>query len=515
MASTSTVRWPRVLTPSHMVQLIKQQKNPLSALHLFNAATLLYPSSVYSHTSSVYSAIIDSLSSSPTATHHLPSLLRRMSLSSSPARDASFSRAILSLSRSGHHHLSLSLLRLLPSSNCPRWPLSLHAALKSLLARDEFLTAHRLLDKMPHRTPLTLPSLNLLMDSLCRIDRPDLALQIFAEIGHHCCYPDRDSYRILMRGLCNAGMLNDAIHLLYSMLWRVSQKGCEADVTVYRTLLESLCRDGRVRDAEEVLGKVLLKGLRSPGRRRAFRKPDLEGLDAEEMRRRISEALVVGGVRSLKSYAAMVVDLYGEGRIYDADKMFDEMVGKGFQPTVPMYEAKVEGLCREGKVGDATRVVEVEMKERGCVPRVRTYELVMEAFCKEGKSRRAVEWLERMERQVGCVARKETFEILVDGLLMEGLFSEAASVLERMARRKYWPGEEMYSRVIEGLCTVGRRYEALLWLEEMASQGKVPGVRIWRLLVPSVCLDHDQAEIISCLDHITDEWVENPNSIAE
>lgn len=352
---------------------------------------------------------------------------------------------------------------------------------------------------------IPLSTFNLVIKTLCDLDRVDLALDVFMEIKESCFYPDRDTYRTLMKGLCDSGRLDEATHLLYSMLWRISQKGCEDDVVVYRMLLEALCRDGRVKDAEEVMGKVLLKGLRSRARRRGFRKPELEGLDEEEVKERIDEGLVSGGVRSLRSYEAVIGDLYEEGRVRSADKVFDEMCKRGFRPTVGLYEKKIAALCDDKRVGDAVRVLETEMKERGCVPSVRVYDLIMGGFCKEGKAMRAVEMLKRMERQVGCVAKKESFEIVVNGLLSERKFVEASQVLERMARRKYWAGSEVYSEVVRGLCCVGRRYEAVLWLEEMASQEKVPEVSVWSSLVSLVCVDHDSAQLSSRLDSVTDD----------
>lgn len=288
------------------------------------------------------------------------------------------------------------------------------------------------------------------------------------------------------------------------MLWRISQKGCEADVVVYRVLLEALCDNGRVKEAEDVLGKVLLKGLRTPRKRRAFQKVELQGLEPEEMKRRIDEALVVGGVRSLKSYAAVIGDLYEEGKAKNAQKMFDEMCRRGFRPTVAMFERKVEALCREGRVEDGIRVLEVEMKEKGCVPSVIGYELVMKRLCGEGKVMRAMECFEMMERQLGCVTRKDSFEILVDGLLREAHVLEAVAVLEKMTRRKFWAETEIYCRVIRGLCSIGRRYEAVLWLEEMVSRDKVPE-SVWSSLVSVVCVDYDKAELVSCLDPLVDD----------
>nr|CAD1844266.1 unnamed protein product [Ananas comosus var. bracteatus] len=203
-------------------------------------------------------------------------------------------------------------------------------------------------------------------------------------------------------------------------------------------------------DAEAVLGKVLKKGLRAPRRRRAFRTPELAGKSLEEARRVIDEALVVGGVESLASYEAMAGDLYEEGMFERADKVFDEMCQRRFQPPVSMYDAKITALCGDGRADDAVKVLEVEMVEKNCVPTVRTYNLVMKGLCQEGKSLKAVRYLKRMDKQVGCVANKETYEILANGLCSEGRALEAAQVLDRMLKWHHRPESATFGSLIKG-----------------------------------------------------------------
>ncbi|XP_072988042.1 pentatricopeptide repeat-containing protein At1g05600 isoform X2 [Typha latifolia] len=483
----SAVRLPRILTPSYVAHLIRQQKNPLTALHLFTSASLRYPS--YRHNSDVYSAISTLLSSTPDHLRLLPSLLSNISHhSSSPASDSLFSSAIDSLGRAGLVNDALAVFRSIPNSNCVSWTESFHSILRLLLSRGDLVTALQVFVENSGRREVRIgpKALNLLIDALCRRRRADLALQVFGEFREHCCYPDGDTYRSLMRGLCDAGMLDEAIHLLYSMLWRISQKGCDADVVVYRTLLEALCAAGRASEAEEVLGKVLKKGLRSPRKRRTFRRADLSGANLEDARKIMDEALVVGGVKSLGSYTAMFGNLYDEGRFADADKLFEEMLQRGFRPPVSVYERKIVALCRDGRANDATKVLEEEMVDQDCVPTVRTYNLVMDGLCQVGQSKRAVGYLEKMTRQVGCVPGKETFQILVKGLSSEGQFVDASQVLERMLRQQHRPENDIFNSVIQGLCFVGRRYEAVLWLEEMISHGRKPENYIWASLVSMV-----------------------------
>ena len=87
------------------------------------------------------------------------------------------------------------------------------------------------------------------MDALCQRGCSNLALQVFLEMNYQFCYPKKESYRILMKGLCEDGRLNETTHLLYSMFWRISQKGSGVDIVVYRALLYALYDNRQVERA--------------------------------------------------------------------------------------------------------------------------------------------------------------------------------------------------------------------------------------------------------------------------
>ncbi|KAL6126333.1 hypothetical protein ACLB2K_074384 [Fragaria x ananassa] len=255
------------------------------------------------------------------------------------------------------------------------------------------------------------------MLALCQKSRSDIALHVFQEMDYQGCNPDRESYRILMRGLCEDRRLNEATHLLYSMFWRISQKGCAVDIVIYRTLLDALCNNGKVEEAVEMLGKILRKGLKAP--KKFHLKLDLSrynyGEDTEGIKRLINEAL-----------------------------------DRGFRPTSIVYGAKAAALCRERKVVEAVEMIEKEMVWANCVPTVKVFSIVVKGLCHEKQSVLAFEFLKKMEKQVGCVADKETYGVSVDGLCCESRFLEASRVLQEMLIRSRLPCAETYSKVIRG-----------------------------------------------------------------
>ncbi|KAJ8532647.1 hypothetical protein K7X08_012570 [Anisodus acutangulus] len=383
-------------------------------------------------------------------------IINQMKEDSCECHDSIFVNVIRSYAQAGLTNEAIFLFKSLPEFNCIEWTRSLITLLEILVEESKLESVYQLFleNSCGWEVKSRAHFLNLLMNVLCRMKRSDLALRIFQEMSYQNCYPNKESYRILMRGLCEEKRLNEATHLLYSMFWRISQKGSGEDVVVYRTLLEALCDNEEGQEALQILAKVLRKGLKAP--KRGYKLIDLihwqNGADTEDMKVLINEALIKGIVPSSDSYRAMAVDFYAESKIDEGNKVLKEMHDRGFKPSVGIYEAKVAALFRDGQVDEAIMVIDCEMVQKNCVPNIRLYNAVIKGICHERKSTTAIMYLERMSRQVGCVPNYETYETLVDGLCKDGKYVDGKKVMDQMSVHSFWPRVGTLNSLIQGLC---------------------------------------------------------------
>nr|GEV06199.1 hypothetical protein [Tanacetum cinerariifolium] len=493
-----SIRWPRVLTPTYLSHIIENQKNPLKALHIFNEARIKYPD--YRHNGPVYATMINILSTSNRILD-MKQLISQMKDDSCECQDSVFSGVIKTYAKAGMLNEAVSLFKNLDQFNCVNWTESFNTLLQIMVKESKLESAHRLFleNFSKWEVKSRTRSLSWLIDVLCQKTRSDLALEVFQEMSSQYCYPTRDTYQILMRGLCEDGRINEAIHLLYSMFWRISQKGSGEDVLIYKILLDTLCEYEHVDEASDILNKVLRKGLKAPKKRRMQLDFKLcrNGRDIEHTKSLINDALIKGVIPSYESYNSMAVQLYADGDLSGGGRVVQEMHDQGFTPKVLIYEAKVTALCKKGIIDEAEKVVSKEMVDANCVPTVNLYNILIKGLFNDGKSTQALGYLNKMSKQLGCVPNKDTYSILVDGLCHDGNYIEASQLLEKMLANSYWPNADSFSKVIKGLCLMGRPYEAIIWLEEMISQEKMPDLSAWSSLVGSVTYDTCSVKILS------------------
>ncbi|KAK2665235.1 hypothetical protein Ddye_003809 [Dipteronia dyeriana] len=209
------------------------------------------------------------------------------------------------------------------------------------------------------------------------------------------CEPNCSSYSVLMAVLCEEGKMTEAEKLLEEM----RDKNVERDVVAYNTIIGGFCKIGEIGRGEEFFREMGLDGVESSCStfehivngycrvgdvdsailvykdmiRKTFR-PESSTIEALIRglcdKRRVSEAMEIlrvgvekfGLSPTKNSYMFLIKGFCEDGRMEEALKVQAEMVGKGFEPSLEIYDAFIDGYMEQGNV-EMTKMLRTEMFE--------------------------------------------------------------------------------------------------------------------------------------------------------
>ncbi|KAL5855744.1 hypothetical protein ACOSQ4_005546 [Xanthoceras sorbifolium] len=201
------------------------------------------------------------------------------------------------------------------------------------------------------------------------------------------CEPNCYSYSVLMAVLCEEGKMREA-----DKLWEeMREKNIERDVVAYNTIIGGFCKIGEIERAEEFFREMGLNGVESScstfehlvnGYCRVGdvdsailvykdmirKKFGPESSTIEVLigglcdKKRVSEAVEIlrvgvekfGLSPTKNSYMFLLKGFCGDGKMEEALKVQAEMVGKGFEPSLEIYHAFIDGYMEQGNEEMAT-----------------------------------------------------------------------------------------------------------------------------------------------------------------
>ncbi|KAF9620197.1 hypothetical protein IFM89_010932 [Coptis chinensis] len=208
--------------------------------------------------------------------------------------------------------------------------------------------------------------------------------EIWDEMCKHsmCCRPNVYSYSVLLAAFCDQGKMGEAMRLWDEM--RV--KEVKPDVMAYNTLIKGLCENREMERAEDF-----------------FRQMEMDRIEAtcltfEHLIRGYCEAgdvesamLLYRNMCRTKEFRPEVFTveeviraMCGKNKIFDALKFFRDTVKRhGLCPSGRSYEFLIRGLCEEGKMEDALKL-QTEMVGKGFEPSVEIYNCFISGYSRQG-----------------------------------------------------------------------------------------------------------------------------------
>ncbi|KAI4312323.1 hypothetical protein MLD38_037143 [Melastoma candidum] len=183
------------------------------------------------------------------------------------------------------------------------------------------------------------------VDGLCKEGRADEALELLGAITSKGILPNNVTYAAMIHGLCCQGRVEEALELLRV----IRSKGILPNNVTYSTLIYGLCCQGKCDEARALLEEQVINGI----------------------------------MPNAYSYASLIQGLSV------CSQWIEEMVYRGIKPGLYTFTVLIDGLGKEGKIDEAQCIFDVMVSKgrlwihtAGKVPDAETIE-AMEAFYRE------------------------------------------------------------------------------------------------------------------------------------
>ncbi|CAN8233648.1 unnamed protein product [Cochlearia groenlandica] len=291
-------------------------------------------------------------------------------------------------------------------------------------------------------------SFGLVMDMLSEENGYDLYWQTLEELKSGGVSVDPYCFCVLISAYAKMGMAEKAVESFGKM----KDFDCRPDVFTYNVILRVMMR-------EEVFFMLAFAVY--------------------------NEMLKCNCAPNRYTFGILMDGLYKKGRISDAQKMFDDMTGRGISPNKVTYTILISGLCQRRSADDALKLFH-EMKEGGHCPDSVTYNALLDGFCKLGRMVDAFELLRLFESD-GYVLDIRGVSSLIDGLFRARRFSDAFELYEVMLKKNIKPDVVLYTILIGGLSKAGKIEDVLKLLRSMPGKGVHPNTQCYNAVIKALC----------------------------
>jgi pentatricopeptide repeat protein len=378
-------------------------------------------------------------------------------------------------------------------SNCRPSSFTCTAVLAALLhARrlDDFFALHRF--ALQAAVPPTAATHALYLSALAARRLPDDAVHHLRRLARpgSPVPPSPTAYRVVVECLVvDHGRLADAIEIKDEML---AAGFVGPDPKVYSLLMAGFVGSGdgvRAVELYEELkdklgGEPVLNGIVYGSFMKAYFLMGTEEKAMECYREVLgAESEVRFGVESYNE----VIDALGQnGRLEDALKLFDRMLGEHNPPLriavdVRSFSVMVDAYFAAGRFEDAIAVFR-RMGEWKVVPDLRTYNNLLRHLGANRLQSEAEAFYNEMSKY-GVVADQETILVLMEACFNVDRINDGISYFDKMSELELKPDANAYHKLVDGLVGFSMLDKARDYFDQMKEKGVSPSISSYETLL--------------------------------
>ncbi|KAM7259273.1 hypothetical protein ACFE04_015014 [Oxalis oulophora] len=460
--SNSSLEGPRrskFICHEHAVNLIKREKDPQRALHIFNSVS---EQTGFSHNNATYAAIIMKLAQFKKF-QAIDAILHQMKYETCKFHEGIFVNLMKQFSKSALHERVLDMfyaikpiVREKPTPNAFSTCLNLLIESNQIgLARDCLL-----LSKNSLRLTSNTCIFNILVKHHCKRGNLESAFEVVKEMRKsEPSYPNLITYSTLMRGLSENGRLKEATELFEEM---VSKDKILPDPVTYNVLITGFCNEGKPDRAKKILDFMRKNGC----------------------------------IPNVINYSTLVNGFCKEGKFEEAMDIFREIKSFYLKPDTVIYTILINCCCRTGNTDKALEFLE-EMKESGCKADIVTFNVILGGLCRENRFEEALKMLNE-----GVNLNKGSYRIVLNMLCQRDELEKGIELLVLMLDRGFLPHYATSNELLVRLCKAGRVEDADVALFGLLDRGFKPEVESWTLLLELFCRERKLLLAFQLLDEL-------------
>ncbi|KAG4971438.1 hypothetical protein JHK85_037859 [Glycine max] len=359
MGSKTLFKWPKQITNSLVVQLIKAEKDVHKAVNMFDSATAEYGNG-FRHDHETFGLIISRL---VTVNQFRPAegMLERMKQEKCMVTEDIF----LSICRGyGRVHRPLDAIRVFHKMEGFQLRPTQKAYLTILDILVEENHVKRAIGFYREMRELGIPSsvvsLNILIKALCKNkETVDSALRIFQEMPNRGCQPDSYTYERKLR---------EAVEILD----RMRIQGLKPNAGLYGKIISGLCAAGSYQEAANFIDEMVLGGI-SPNRASWSLHVRMHNMVVQGLCNNVDPPRAFQLYLSMRTRCISVeIDTFDclvkcfckRGDLHKAARILEEMVLDGCIPDEGVWNVVIGGLWDRKKVREATEQLLVELQQK-------------------------------------------------------------------------------------------------------------------------------------------------------
>jgi pentatricopeptide repeat protein len=324
----------------------------------------------------------------------------------------------------------------------------------------------------------------------CHLQRFDAAYEVVRWMTDNGLAPDVVTYSTLIRGLCSAGRVAEALGVLDLML----EEGCRPNAHTYTPIMHAYCTTGMIHEAKKLLDSMIAAGCAPSTVTYNVLITALCKVSAfEEVEVLLEESSSKGWMPDTITYSTYMDGLCRSGRVDKGFSLVDRMLSNGLQPNEVTLNILLDGVCRSSSAWAAKCLLECSA-ELGWDASVVNYNTVMRRLCDERRWLAVVKLFTDMPKK-GIAPNNWTFNIVVHSLCKLGKLHYALCL---MRSEEFVADVVTYNTLIRHLSLSGRSNEVYLLFHQMLEEGIAHNEITYSLVIDCLCREDKFTVALSC-----------------